>query len=361
MVIEVAGWNLKSGEISEYYVSEERYWSLFNFVFSDGSRKRNSYKFGFIKSMLDNLFNGSETDQGIYFTYEQLFAKFAENYWNLVVKYDLRQMRKDLRSEFSKIETILQSAVATNSVLEKLEFASIDAYQRNSIIKQVKVECKKCVVGALYEDFEGTLYSFDLKADGLYVAPSAYEFMLKYKMEIEKLNYYSWAKFLEKINSDNVLIRVIDKLELATPKRANLSIYRNILLKEFEECNCFYCGRRFQRSRSAHVDHFIPWSFVKDDRIWNFVLSCPQCNVKKSNRIPAREYIIRIENRNRIICQNNNDLIQAEFDGYTDNLIDRMWKYAKMSGIKEYNEFPTRRLSENNRQAALEQSKKYAD
>lgn len=334
MVNKMAGWNLKSGEISEYYVSEERYWSLFNFVFSDGSRKRNSYKFGFIKSLLDNLFNGDETDQGIFFSYEQLFAKFTENYWNLVVKYDLRQMRKDKRSEFSKIETILQSAVAMNAILVNLEFASIDVCRKNNIVKQVMAECKKCVVGALYEDFEGTLYSFDLKADGLYVAPLAYEFMLKYKMEIEKLNYYSWAKFLEKINSDNVLIRVIDKLELATPKRSDLSIYRDILRKEFEECNCFYCGKRLQRS--AHVDHFIPWSFVKDDKIWNFVLSCPQCNERKSNRIPARDYVMKIENRNRIICQKDSSLIQAEFNGYVDNLIDRMWNYAKMAGIKEY-------------------------
>lgn len=58
-------------------------------------------------------------------------------------------------------------------------------------------------------------------------------FMLKYKCEIENLNYYAWAKFLEKINSDNVLVRVIDKLELATPKRNNLTVYREILRKEF--------------------------------------------------------------------------------------------------------------------------------
>ncbi len=334
MVIKMSGWNLKGGEISEYCVSEERYWSLFNFVFSDGSRKKNSYKFGLIKSLLDNLFNGSETEQGVFFSYEQIFAKFTENYWNLVVKYDLRQMRKDTRLEFSKIEIILQSAVAMNDVLINLEFASIEAQQKNNIVKQVMVECKKCVVGALYEDFEGTLYSFDLKADGLYVAPPAYEFMLKYKMEIEKLNYYSWAKFLEKINSDNVLVRVIDKLELATPKRSDLSIYRDILCKEFEECNCFYCGKKLQQN--AHVDHFIPWSFVKDDKIWNFVLSCSQCNEKKSNRIPEKEYVVRIESRNRIIRQRDSLLIRTEFDGYEDDLIDRMWKYAKMSGIKEY-------------------------
>lgn len=54
----MAGWNLKCGSITEYYPNEDRIWSLFNYVFSDSSRKRNTYKFGLIKSLLDNAFNG---------------------------------------------------------------------------------------------------------------------------------------------------------------------------------------------------------------------------------------------------------------------------------------------------------------
>lgn len=75
------------------------------------------------------------------------------------------------------------------------------------------MECKKCVVGALYKDFDGIIYSFDLKSDGIVLNHCVYEFILKYKVELERLNYYSWARFLEQINDDNVLIRVIDKLE----------------------------------------------------------------------------------------------------------------------------------------------------
>lgn len=39
----MAGWDLKSGSITEYEVSEDRIWSLFNYVFSDSSRKRYYY------------------------------------------------------------------------------------------------------------------------------------------------------------------------------------------------------------------------------------------------------------------------------------------------------------------------------
>ena len=330
----MAGWDLKSGALTEYVVSEDRIWSLFNYVFSDSCRKRNTYKFGLIKALLDNVFNGIPQENGVFFSYNEIFGKFAENYWNLVVKYDLRQMRPDGKSKTSRVEKILKDAVSRNEVLASLEFDSLDDETRANISKTVTKECKNCVVGALYEDFEGVLYEFDLKKDGLILNFCVHEFMQKYKMEIEKLNYYSWAKFLEQVNDDSALVRVIDKLELATPKRNDLSVYREILYKEFEENTCFYCGKRLQKT--AHVDHFIPWAFVKDDKIWNFVMSCPTCNIKKSDRVAPHDYIVRVEKRNRQLIQTQNGIIKMDFEGYSDGLIERIWNYAKLSGIKEY-------------------------
>lgn len=335
----MAGWNLKSGSITEYNVTEERIWSLFNFVFSDSSRKRNTYKFGLIKSLLDNVFNGKREKNGIFYSYEELFARFAENYWNLVIKYDLRQMRKDGKSIYSKVETILMSEAHGNPVLNLMEFNSLDAVTKQKIVNKVTNECKRCVIGALYEDFDGIIYSFDLKDKGITLSYCVYEFMLKYKAEIEKLNYYSWAKFLEQINDDNALIRVIDKLELATPRRQDLSVYREILRREFEVENCFYCGKKLQKK--IHVDHFIPWSFVKDDKMWNFVLACPTCNERKNNKVPQLDYLAKIEERNKKIIKSTDAIVQMDFAEYSDGLINRMWHYAKLSGIKEYkiNEF----------------------
>lgn len=331
----MAGWDLKSGSIKEEFVSEDRIWALFNYVFSDSSRKRNTYKFGLIKAIIDNAFNGKNTAGGIFYTYEEIFEHFAKNYWNLVSKYDLRQMRRDGRSELSRIEIIIKNAIADNSILSLIEFDSIAENVKAELIKKVTIECKRCVVGALYQDFDGIIYSFDLKGDGIIINHCVHDFIMKYKMEIEKLNYYSWARFLEQVNSENALIRVLEKLELATPRRNDLSVYREILRREFEDDTCFYCGAKLKHK--IHVDHFIPWSFVKDDKIWNFVLSCPKCNERKSNRIPSRNYLIRIEERNKSIMHINDIVIQTDFCGYTDDLISRMWLYAQHSGMKEFN------------------------
>ncbi|MCM1497806.1 MAG: HNH endonuclease [Clostridium sp.] len=330
----MAGWNLKSGVITQYALTNDRIWALFNHVFSDASRKRNTYKFGFIKALLDNVCGGEIKENGIFYSYDELFERFTYNYWNLVVKYNIHQMRRDGKSEYSKIELILKAEVDESIVLANLEYDSIDSDKRIKIIRSVANECKKYVIGALYDDFDGVIYSFDINGDGIILNPCIYEFMLKYKFELERLNYYAWARFLEKINEDNVLVRVIDKLELATPKREDLSIYREILRKEFGEDICFYCGRKL--SNKVQVDHFIPWTFVKDDKIWNFVLSCPTCNRKKSSKLPVEKYLLKIEKRNRHVQCIQNSIVQIDFENYSEDLLNRIWEYAKLSGLKEF-------------------------
>lgn len=326
------GWKLKEGNITNKDLNEDQIWSLFNGFFNS-TNKTNSYKYGFLKSLLDNAFNGEITNQGIKYTFDELFYKFTYNYWNLVVKYNLSQMRHTATNS-SKIEQILKSSVISNDTLILLDFDSIDDITKTKIVNAVKKECKKYVVGALYGDFKGTIYSFDLKDETLILNQCIYNFMLKHKVDLEKLNYYSWAKFLEEVNKDNEIVRVIDKLELATPKRNNLNVYRDILRKEFEEDTCFYCGKKLQRL--VHVDHFIPWSFVKDDKIWNFVLTCPTCNEKKNNRIPKEKYLKIIEDRNIRVKDLSNQIIKEDFAFYSTEMMSNMWKYARQSGFKDF-------------------------
>lgn len=338
----MAGWNLRNGELKNTILTEDDYWALFNGFFSGSSLKRNSYKFGFLKSILDNLFNAEKKNDLYYLSYNSLFAKFTENYWNLILKYHLKQMRKGSLATTSAIEIILSESSKKSPVLVEIEFESVPNKEKDEIIKKVEKECKKNVVGALYKDFDGCFYSFDLKGNGIFLSEQAYRFVLKYKPELEKLNYYHWAKFLEQINDDNAIVRIIDKLELSTPRRNDLSVYRELLYKEYEERNCFYCGKKL--GKNAHVDHFIPWAFTKDDKIWNFVLVCPNCNSKKNNKLANKTYIRKLENRNLKLIEDK--YMEKDFSSYREDLLDEMWNYAKKSGYKEWNNEPSNKTIE---------------
>lgn len=331
------GWNLKKGKYISSSVNEDEYWACFNFVLSDACRKTNSYKFGLIKSLCDQIYTLRNENNGYFLSYNKLFFKFAENYWNLVSRYRIKQMIYNGTSELSRVERIIIDITSNYDIQGFIPFQSLDERDLSRVVSSVTSDCKRYVIGALYNDFEGKLYSFDLKGDGLYLHRDAYDFICKFKNEIERLNYYSWAKFLEKANNDEKTIRLLEKLELATPQRSDLSIYRKTLFEELHEDHCFYCGKEF--SGEIHVDHFIPWSFVKSDNLWNFVLTCPKCNIQKKDSLVGKHLLSRLEDRNLQLMKKchafeNSQFVIDEFQGYYGGLLEKMWEYAKRSGIK---------------------------
>ena len=152
-----AGCRLTNGDITKYFVDENELWATFNFVFSETCTKQSTYKYGLIKSILDNLLSAVKSDRGMELSYRAIFSKFAENYWNLITKYHLRQVRPNARYNASEIEKIFQAALQRSKAVGEIEFSNLADSDRDAIIAAVSRECNRCVIGALYSDFEGYL------------------------------------------------------------------------------------------------------------------------------------------------------------------------------------------------------------
>ncbi len=103
----MAGFDLKEEFYEEREVSEDELWSAFGCVFSSRSRNDSSYKYGFLKAIINNLYNA---DTNLKLSFNQLFSKFTEIYWNLILKHDLRQKAPTNDNRKSFIEQILLSA-----------------------------------------------------------------------------------------------------------------------------------------------------------------------------------------------------------------------------------------------------------
>lgn len=70
MVRIMAGWNVPSGDISDSVVFEDEIWTAFNYFFSDSCRKNTTYKYGFLKSIPDNLFSVEPTSRGLELSFQ---------------------------------------------------------------------------------------------------------------------------------------------------------------------------------------------------------------------------------------------------------------------------------------------------
>ena len=97
------GYDLPYGTYVDRQLSDDEMWSAFSFLFSGKSRNDTSYKFGFLKSILDNLYN---VDKDLKLTFDQLFSKFTEIYWNLVLKHHILQKSPGKNNRMSALERV---------------------------------------------------------------------------------------------------------------------------------------------------------------------------------------------------------------------------------------------------------------
>ena len=160
------------------------------------------------------------------------------------------------------------------------------------------------------------------------------------------VNILGWIQY-EKVkwlqNNNPEVPGLIYKLAPMDEKMRKLSNVRKLWqgIMKVQEIRDIFTGQPVKETQ-YDVDHFIPWSFVKSDNLWNFVLSCPKCNLKKKDSLVGGSYLAEIERRNDEISKGQalrSPLIMREFQNYSNGLLDRIWAYAKLSGFNEYKGF----------------------
>lgn len=337
----MTGHKLTEAQYDNRTLSDDEMWSAFSNLFSSHSKNSSSYKFGFLKAIMDNLYN---VDRNLTLNFDQLFGTFTEVYWNLVLKHGIRQQPVSERSNGTYLEQELNATAARYAITAEISFESISDEAKIEVCKKIKSKCKVNVVGALYGDTKGIFYSFSRKEEWLQINPQMYQFVCKHKLAIEKLNYYEWAKYLEKINDDSVMDHLLTKIDKSS-ERENLSVYRKILFEEFENENCFYCGKKLSNDgQKVHVDHFVPRAFIKDDKMWNLVLACPTCNLQKNDKLATIIYLEKLLDRNKkiiLINENAKDMrnyssqnLRAVYYWAKINGYDAIWKPKKMKEVQ---------------------------
>lgn len=283
-------WDSKSGDLIETFDNDELFDCFMN-CFNSNHGKKTSYKFCLIKSILDNIFNCS----AFILSFNQLNKTFLKIYWNLICKYDLPQMSE--KNRISDVEKIIFEIKKEYNLDYNCDYDFIEYKIKSRYWDEAKDIFPKYVIGALYSDLKGKIYGFDKTKKIIYFSQKTFDFLINNKCLLEKVNYYSWIVWMETIlNRNDVEIGNLSlKLDLSS-KRQSLNEFKKKLFFHEKE-TCFYCGKKIIKS-SCHVDHFIPWSFVKNDNIWNLVLSCSECNLKKNNKIPNYKYLIKLIERN---------------------------------------------------------------
>ncbi|MGM7722869.1 HNH endonuclease [Metabacillus sp. Hm71] len=320
---------LQVGEMKATYLTDKEIWGHFNFIFSSKSKNSTTYKFVLIKSLIENLYNVNDK---LELTYNQLFSSFAKIYWNLIIHHDLNQI--NMIGKKAEVQTILLKAQAKHQVPRTLIFDKLSYELQLSIIKQVKNKCKLNVMGALYGDSGQTIYDFDNKKEFVKINPSFYSFMQRFQRVLIYLTNYQLALFLEKFNNKEDTTNLLMKVENVS-KRSSLDQFYKVL-SSFYGHKCFYCNKTLKKKEQIHVDHFIPWSFVQADQLWNLVIACNTCNVSKSDKLAETEFLHALIDRNEHFILSIPEIKQMQdMKVYTNKKLKELYEYSMDNGFTD--------------------------
>ena len=100
-----------------------------------------------------------------------------------------------------------------------------------------------------------------------------------------------WIAYLQARNS--TVPAVSEKL-CPPPRREPLTVQTRYWSKAMaamsEPLRCIYTGGPLDRER-FHLDHFLPWTFVCHNSLWNLLPVSPKANTSKWNRLPDASYL----------------------------------------------------------------------
>ena len=184
-------------------------------------------------------------------------------------------------------------------------------------------------IGGVVEDF---LYPNIGKGRNFELRPGIAFCFRKFHGFITRLAQDGWVRFVRERKQNKALLGNTSDLAqfMFGVDRASLIPYRELLV-DLQKGKCFYCGKA---KKTAHVDHFIPWSWYSLDLGHNFVLACEVCNGQKRDMLAAPIHLKRWLIRNEVNASGMSDYFTANTlpNDAEGSLLIAKWAYGRVAG-----------------------------
>lgn len=342
--------------ISEVPYSTEVDYLTFSRVLKDTSA---SYKMYWLLSILDEVVLGNET-----ISFRKLISRMITYAWYPILSFKLSF---GLCDNLSKVVNYIADTYNLPSNYDEQKLLKFiyecEDKTANKMIKDLtynvpyrflapfftdKLKGKTSQVERIIEELsieEGTcVYSInkDSNGDKYIELRENWCNYLKYNYQILKgWTYYKLVCFIQKRNPNTPAIAM--KLEM--PKSRNLKaqtdIWKNVIEQKHildiytnEEFTC----DNYDKYGVLSIDHFVPWSFVLHDQMWNLVPTFKNINSKKSdNLLKYDEYIDKF-------CSIQYEAFSFVVNNNKKNQIEEYREILKIPDAKEFLETQSREV-----------------
>lgn len=124
-------------------------------------------------------------------------------------------------------------------------------------------------------------------ADCIEVHPAWLAYLQKHQGVLRGFIFWHVVRFLQKHNPN--VIGLSEKLEKPGARVLNTAgKFWKEYLTATPELTCIYSGQSITAANLS-LDHFLPWSYVAHDQLWNIIPAPKSVNSAKSDRLPSLE------------------------------------------------------------------------
>jgi len=262
--------------------------------------KSESYKLFWFRAIVDAVYRGKTL-----LSFEELIDAMIADAWYMVTEYNLNLGPADNLERLvldAQKKSGLKSSEKKENVIAAIHDLKDGEIQKkkNVLILNVPYRLQAPFLSGMGDKWgkrpaeladhinahEGLIYRFE-KIDGLSSMIRIEEAWADYI----KANYeiiYGWTEYnlIQYLQRRNPSVPGIPN-KIEAPKARNLekvkALWRAVM--EVEPVREIYSAHVMERSNLS-IDHFVPWSYVAHDELWNLSPTTRSINSKKSNGLP---------------------------------------------------------------------------
>ena len=259
--------------------------SIFNYTSA-------TYKFYWFLAIVEEVESGNKEIQK-----DRLFARMISNAWYPVKYFRLSFGSQDhisqLINDFFNSTSIKVSddkaeirkcLIETKDITILNKLYHLDKNVPHKFLSPWFKGSKKTIYESSQLDFQNSIYH--LFKNRIIVNDNWFDYIRLNAKVIKDFIYWNLALFIQARNPSTP--DVINKL-IKPAKRNSLTKQRNkfwnIYLEKRPETKCIFTNEPLN-PKNYHVDHFVPYSFVSHDLIWNLIPINSNFNTSKSNKLP---------------------------------------------------------------------------
>lgn len=262
--------------------------SIFNYTSA-------TYKFYWFLGIVQEIENGNRT-----IAKEKVFSHMIANSWYPINFFKLSFGSQDKISEIisyfknslplfdssDKIE-IYSCLVDNNSIIRKQLF-HLDKNVPHKFLSPWFKGSRKNITEKSQNDKTNVIYR--LYKNEIVINDNWFSYITDNARVLKDFTYWNLALFVQSRNPStpdviNKLIKPAKRNSLTKQRKEFWSIY----LKERPKTRCIFTNEVIDIN-NYDVDHFVPYSFVSHDLIWNLIPIDANFNKAKNNKVPRIEY-----------------------------------------------------------------------